>query len=83
MSTATRAADPGHLRASIRLNNDLSPGAFAELAHVAPICRWTSGAWDGLGDAPVPWNALQNTPRDVSALSNLLIRTYVTARTGR
>ena len=57
--------------------------AAAELAHVAPICRWTSGAWDGLGDAPVPWNALQNTPRDVSALSNLLIRTYVTTRMGR
>ncbi len=57
--------------------------AEAELALVAPICHWTSGAWEGLGDAPVPWNALQNTPRDVSALSNLLIRTYVTSRMGR
>ena len=57
--------------------------AMTELSRIAPICRWTSGAWDGLGDAPVPWNSLQNTPRDVSALSNLLIRTYVTSRMGR
>lgn len=57
--------------------------AMAELARIAPICAWTDGSWDGLGDAPVPWNALQNTPRDVSALSNLLIRTYVTSRMSR
>jgi hypothetical protein len=57
--------------------------ACAELARIAPICAWTSGSWDGLADAPVPWNALQNTPRDVSALSNLLIRSYVTSRMGR
>lgn len=57
--------------------------AAAELLLISSICRWTSGSWDGLGDSPVPWNALQNTPRDVSALSNLLIRTYVTARIGR
>lgn len=57
--------------------------ATAELARIAPICHWTSGSWDGLGEAPVPWNAVQNTPRDVSALSNLLIRTYVASRTGR
>jgi DGQHR domain-containing protein len=52
----------------------------AELQRVAPICRWTSGSWEGLGDNPVPWNAVQNTPRDVSALSNLLIRHYVSSR---
>jgi DGQHR domain-containing protein len=62
---------------------DADQQAAAELARIAPICAWTSGSWDGLGDAPVPWNALQNTPRDVSALSNLLIRTYVTSRLGR
>ena len=54
--------------------------AQAELARVAPICRWTAGSWDGLSDGPVAWNAVQNTPRDVSALSNLLIRHYVASR---
>jgi DGQHR domain-containing protein len=51
-----------------------------ELARVAPICRWTRGTWDGLAETPVAWNAVENTPRDVSALSNLLIRSYVTSR---
>lgn len=57
--------------------------AREELGRIAPMCHWTGGSWEGLGDAPVPWNAIQNTPRDVSALSNLLIRTYVRSRTGR
>lgn len=49
-----------------------------ELARVAPICRWTSGTWEELGD--VPWNGLQNVPRDISSLSSLLIRNYVSSR---
>lgn len=49
----------------------------AELALVAPICRWTSGTWEGLD---MGWNQIQNVPRDVSALSNLLIRHYVSTR---
>lgn len=57
-----------------------SDQTLLELQRVAPICRWTSGTWDGLGESPVPWNAVQNTPRDVSALSNLLIRHYVSSR---
>jgi DGQHR domain-containing protein len=59
---------------------DATEQTLAELQRVASICRWTSGAWDGLGESPVPWNAIQNTPRDVSALSNLLIRHYVSSR---
>jgi DGQHR domain-containing protein len=59
---------------------DATEQTLAELQRVASICRWTSGAWDGLGESPVPWNAVQNTPRDVSALSNLLIRRYVSSR---
>jgi DGQHR domain-containing protein len=59
---------------------DATEQTLAELQRVASICRWTSGAWDGLGENPVPWNAVQNTPRDVSALSNLLIRHYVSSR---
>lgn len=49
-----------------------------ELARIEPICAWTSGNWEDLGG--VPWNSLQNIPRDISALSSLLIREYVTSR---
>lgn len=59
---------------------DATEHAMSELSRVAPLCRWTSGSWEGLGDQPVAWNALQNTPRDVSGLSNLLIRSYVSSR---
>jgi hypothetical protein len=55
-----------------------APGAVAavtaELAKVAPYCRWTSGTWETLG---VPWDGLQNLQRDVRMLSNFLVRTYV------
>lgn len=54
--------------------------AAAELALIAPKCRWTDGTWEDLG---VAWNDLQNTPRHISALSNYLVRTYLAARTGR
>lgn len=48
---------------------------MADLALVAPMCRWTSGVWEGLGN--LPWNAVQNVPKHVSEISNLIIRTYV------
>lgn len=54
--------------------------ARAELALIADRCRWAGGTWDGLGLA---WNDLQNTPRHISALSNLLVRAYLAERTGR
>jgi DGQHR domain-containing protein len=40
------------------------------LTAIAPQCRWTSGSWDGIGRR---WNDIQNTPRDVKILSNLLV----------
>lgn len=51
--------------------------ANAELAFVAPVCRWTSGTWETLG---WEWNEPQNVARHINALSNFLIRHYVTAR---
>lgn len=47
----------------------------AELRSIAPICRWTKGEWDDLGG--MSWDSLQNVPRHINALSNLLIRAYV------
>ena len=50
-----------------------------ELDRVAPDCRWTQGTWDELG---LPWDELQNTPRHISSLSNLLARRYLDSRMG-
>ena len=44
------------------------------LAPLKSHCAWTSGNWVLLNN--LPWNQLQNTPRDVKLLSNLLIRAY-------
>ncbi|TMQ95296.1 DGQHR domain-containing protein [Actinomadura soli] len=44
---------------------------------VAPRCRWTSGSWEELGHR---WNEIENTPRQVTELSNYLIRVYQNAR---
>lgn len=50
-----------------------------DLARIAPLCRWTSGSWEQLGG--IPWNQLQNVPRDIRVLSNYLVRSYVQTRT--
>lgn len=49
-----------------------------ELTRIAPMCRWTSGKWSELDD--LNWDEIQNVPRHIRLLSNLLIRTYVQAR---
>lgn len=49
-----------------------------ELRRVAPVCRWTAGHWEDLND--LAWNDIQNTPRHIRVLSNLLIRRYVQAK---
>lgn len=48
-----------------------------ELAHIAPLCRWTDGVWEELG---LPWNGLQNTTKDISKLANYLMRAYMDSR---
>lgn len=50
------------------------------LERVAPNCRWIAGVWDLAPDDQRRWNELQNTPRDVRALSDHLIRLYRTER---
>jgi DGQHR domain-containing protein len=62
--------------------NPKSPKAIQmvkqELELVAPMCRWTSGVWEDLND--MRWEEIQNVPRHIKLLSNLLIRTYVHAK---
>lgn len=49
-----------------------------ELALIKPICRWTSGRWEDLNE--IEWNQLENTSRHIRALSSLLVRAYVDAK---
>ena len=45
------------------------------LESMRECCAWTKGTWDELNG--IPWNQLQNTPRDVKLLSNFLIRVHM------
>jgi DGQHR domain-containing protein len=49
-----------------------------ELRSVVSICNWTGGRWRDLDD--MAWNEIQNVPRHIRLLSNLLVRTYVHRR---
>lgn len=61
--------------------NPRRPGAAAEirdqLSLIAPYCRWTSGTWDHIN---VAWNAVENVPGQIQALSNYLVRIYTDVR---
>lgn len=41
------------------------------LARIAPFCAWTKGTWEPVG---IPWNEIQNTPRHIKMLADLLIQ---------
>lgn len=49
-----------------------------ELKRVAPTCRWTKGRWEELDG--LRWNEIQNVPRHIHVLSNVLIRAYLRSR---
>jgi DGQHR domain-containing protein len=51
-----------------------------DLRLIAPHCRWTDGTWDELNRS---WKAVENTARDISELSNYLIRLYTQAKAAR
>ena len=48
-----------------------------EIEKVAPACRWTQGVWETLG---LPWNEIQNTPRDIKKLQDALVKAYTGVR---
>jgi hypothetical protein len=75
----------GRLMDRVMPHVDLASGkalaqAEAEVRRIEDSCRWTAGTWEDLG---IAWNELQNTPRHISSLSNVLARRYLDARTGR
>lgn len=41
---------------------------------IKPYTAWTSGQWSFSSDEICPWNGIQNTPGDIDALSNHLVR---------
>jgi DGQHR domain-containing protein len=50
------------------------------LAHLVPCCRWTGGYWQFARDHLRRWNDLQNTPRDIQLLTDLLLSEYRRSR---
>ncbi|MDM1328911.1 DGQHR domain-containing protein DpdB [Acinetobacter indicus] len=44
-----------------------------ELGKISSHCAWTEGQWKGLN---LPWNELQNTPKDIKRLQEFLIHIY-------
>lgn len=49
-----------------------------ELKLVRPICRWTEGNWEAING--LKWNEVQNVPRHINVLSNVLVRGYLKAK---
>jgi DGQHR domain-containing protein len=47
-----------------------------DLRAIAPVCRWTSGAWRFGPGATRKWNELQNTSGDIQLVADHLLRTY-------
>jgi DGQHR domain-containing protein len=46
------------------------------LTLVAADCHWTAGSWPLAPDDIRRWNELQNTPKDIRALSDYVVRAY-------
>jgi len=72
MDRLMAAIDPGH--------DDAAAQIRAELALLAPRCRWTSGRWEEL---ELGWNQVENLPRHRTELSSFLIRTHMQAKAAR
>jgi DGQHR domain-containing protein len=56
---------------------DAAEQVRADLARLAPHCRWTHGTWEGLG---LRWDEVQNVPKHINELSSLLVRLYLRAQ---
>ncbi len=69
MDRLMAAIDPGQADAPKQIR--------ADLALLAPSCRWTSGRWEELD---LRWNQVENLPRHTHELSSFLIRTHMQAR---
>ncbi len=50
---------------------DAQKQILESLARIAPFCAWTTGTW---GPTGIGWNEIQNTPRHIKMLADLLIQ---------
>jgi DGQHR domain-containing protein len=57
---------------------DAATQVSRELKMIAPMCRWTKGRWEDMDG--IRWNEIQNVPRHIHILSNVLIRAYLQAK---
>jgi len=48
----------------------------SDLEKLAPHCAWTEGSWEILN---IDWNEIQNNPKHIRALSDVLVRLYASA----
>ena len=60
---------------------DVRSAVHQQLAAMAPQCHWTSGEWDELPG--LAWNEIENTPRHIKMLTNVLIRLHMRTVGGR
>jgi DGQHR domain-containing protein len=51
--------------------SDTERQVLDSLARIAPSCAWTQGTWEPVG---LRWNEIQNTPRHIRMLADLLIQ---------
>jgi DGQHR domain-containing protein len=51
--------------------SDIQRQVRESLARIAPSCAWTQGTWEPVG---LRWNEIQNTPRHIRMLADLLIQ---------
>ena len=55
---------------------DVKEAVKADLTKLAPHCAWTAGEWEVLN---LQWNEIQNNPKHIRALSDVLVRLYASA----
>ena len=64
---------------SVNLNKaNAVAAAIKELKLISPTCRWTKGRWEEIDG--MRWDEIQNVPRHIRVLSNVLIRAYLEAK---
>lgn len=51
--------------------SDTQRQILESLGRIAPFCAWTKGTWESTG---LRWNEIQNTPRHIKMLADLLIQ---------
>lgn len=60
---------------------DVQEAVRQQLSAMAPHCHWTAGEWDDLPG--LAWNEIENTPKHLKMLTNVLIRLHMRTVGGR